>query len=87
MRLSASKPASNLISVQGFPAIWTGEQSLPNYFENARLQPSVKLKIDPLSTGMGSCLLARARKMLRSLLLRLFSRDLAFIVILHLFAP
>lgn len=32
---------------------------------------------------MGSCLDARRRKVLRSVLLKLFSRDLAFIVILY----
>ena len=46
-----------------------------------RLQPSVKLKIDMLNTSMGSCLCARGREALRSVLLKLFSRDLAFIVI------
>src|SRR6266576_864366 len=34
-----------------------------------------------LRTSMGSCLGARGRKRLRSILLKLFSRDLAFIVI------
>jgi hypothetical protein len=46
-----------------------------------RLQPSVKLKIDMLRTSIGSCLGARRRKGLRGILLKLFSRDLAFIVI------
>jgi len=36
-----------------------------------------------LNTRMGSCLDARVRKSLRSLLLKLFSRDLAFIVIFY----
>jgi hypothetical protein len=40
----------------------------------------VKLKIDMLNTSMGSCLDARVRKSLRSLLLKLFSRCLVFIV-------
>ncbi len=40
----------------------------------------MKLKIDMLNTSMGSCLGARARKSLRSLLLKLFSRCLVFIV-------
>ena len=46
-----------------------------------RLHPSVKLKIDMLKTSMGSCLCARRRKRSRTLLLKLFSRCLAFIVI------
>jgi hypothetical protein len=40
----------------------------------------VKLKIDMLNTSMGSCLDARVRKSLRSLLLKLFSCCLVFIV-------
>jgi hypothetical protein len=51
-----------------------------SYFENVRLQPTVKLKIDMLNTSMGSCLDARVRKNLRSLLLKLFSCCLIFIV-------
>jgi hypothetical protein len=49
-----------------------------------RLQPSVKLKINMLNTSMASCLGAHGRKSLRSVLLKLFSRGLAFIVILYL---
>ena len=48
-----------------------------------RLHPSVKLKIDMLRTSIGSGLGARRREVLRSVLLRLFSRNLAFIVILY----
>jgi hypothetical protein len=54
-----------------------------------RVQPSVKLKIDRLRTSMGSCLRARGRKILRSVLLKLFSRGFVFIVyeILTQFCP
>src|SRR4051794_22970410 len=51
-----------------------------SYFENVRLQPPTKLKIEMLRTSKESCLRARARKKPRALDLKLFSRDLAFIV-------
>jgi hypothetical protein len=44
----------------------------------------VKLKVDMLNTSMASCRVARGRKSLRSLLQKLFSRGLAFIVVLYL---
>jgi len=65
--------------VQFSNAFDRGEDRAYSYFANVRRQPSVKLKIDMLRTSIGSCLGARGRKTLRSLLLKLFSLGLAFI--------
>ena len=50
-------------------------------FEKVRFHPSVKLKLEMLSTSMGSCVCARRRKALRSVFLKLSLSCLIVIVI------